>query len=96
MTEPIPDGLVIERLTRVETKIDFIIDGTNEKLRDHDTRIAQNREDIDDLKAAHTAYTAKVATYAKVGGILTVVGGLLAWFLEHAGTVSALANAVPR
>lgn len=83
---------VRDRLARIEVKID----NTNEKLRDHDGRISQNTEDIESLKSEHTAFRAKMATYAQVGGALAVVGGGLAWLLDHAGTVASLAAAVPR
>lgn len=83
---------VRDRLARIEVKID----NTNEKLRDHDARIIQNRDDIEELKGEHVAYQAKVATYTKVGGAVVLVGSILAWFIDHAGTVASVATALPR
>lgn len=83
---------VRDRLARIEVKID----NTNEKLRDHDGRISQNTEDIDALKEDVVAHKAMVATYTKVGAMIAAAGGLLAWLLDHAGTVAAVAQAVPR
>jgi len=83
---------VRDRLARIEVKID----NTNEKLKDHDERITANRDDIEALKGEHVAYQAKVATYTKVGAALAGAGTLLAWFLDHAGTVASVATALPR
>lgn len=82
---------VRDRLARIEVKID----NTNEKLRDHDGRITRNTEDIESLKDEVAANKTKMASYVKAMAAIGAAGGVLAWFIDHATTVVAVASAVP-
>ena len=89
-----PDNIMFDirdRLARIEVKFD----NTHETLKSHDKRLEAVEGDVEKLQTAHTAYKAKVATYVQLGGGVAVVGAIVAWFLDHAGTVASVAAAVP-
>ena len=80
-----------DRLARIEVKFD----NTRETLMSHEKRIGTNEDDIEKLKTEHAAFRAKIATYVQVAGGIGIAGAIVAWIVDHASTVVAVASAVP-
>lgn len=66
-----------DRLTRIEVKVD----NTNEKIKDHDRRLSTLEDEV-------AAQRVTMATYVKVGGLLTSAAAALPWIVQHTSIFS--------